>query len=87
MFKKAYFRVSEVSKDVASNKKAVIATDFFGRKMSGFFDDSYIRKGQLEVKTVQEEGDTVLVMCPGEGFLEQDRYITVCKYDIEYPKD
>jgi len=82
-YQKAYLKVEDWGKGMFSRERILKAVDYNGNSMSGFFDNSNIKNGMLEVTVIGKEGDGISVVTP-QFFLEQGNIIWVKKSDLEY---
>jgi len=81
--KKAYLKVEDWGEGMFSIERILKAVDYNGNLMSGFFDNSNIKNGRLEITVIGEERDCVAIVTP-QYFLGQSNIILVKKSDLKY---
>lgn len=65
---KAYLKPIRIGDGQFSNEKIVVIADYNGERLSGFFDDGFIKDGRLEVPVCAEKNDGSLIFTPKKDF-------------------
>ena len=83
---KGYLTNISVSEGMFPSEKTVVATNYKGKIISGFFYIDSLNKGKLEVGVITQQEDKAMIIPQGGHFLEegQDKGVIVNKRNLIY---
>jgi len=80
---KAYLKVNDKGIGMFPHERILVARDYNGNQISGFFDKTNIRDNGLEVRVISQEKDGAVILTP-QLFLEKNSFICVKKSTLSY---
>ncbi len=81
-----YLTGLEISEGCFSGERAVTGKDFYGEEFSGFFENNYIKDGNLEVQVLDSDETLGIakVKPVGGGYFFEIRDVNVHLDDLKY---